>query len=188
MHQHGHCLHSAFLHVPLVLPVSSQFHCSSRPLPCCQSGRTASKAGARHQDGSYLLVRQGGPTSRYKVNRQNQPQSENHRWLQRSAGLTFERKYSILHIFFRSDSYQEKAQELVTNENILLQTLGFDVAIDHPHTHVVRCCQVRQVMMISANSCHQRTKLVLNSYLVNYFNVNHTLKWSNTTSRSLGIF
>ena len=28
------------------------------------------------------------------------------------------------------------------NENILLQTLGFDVAIDHPHTHVVRCCQL----------------------------------------------
>ena len=35
-----------------------------------------------------------------------------------------------------------QAQELVSNENILLQTLGFDVAIDHPHTHVVRCCQL----------------------------------------------
>eukprot|EP00093_Oithona_nana_P012796 12796.XXX_700414_697219_1 [CDS] Oithona nana genome sequencing. len=42
----------------------------------------------------------------------------------------------------RSEAYQEQAQELVTNENILLQTLGFDVAIDHPHTHVVRCCQL----------------------------------------------
>ena len=37
---------------------------------------------------------------------------------------------------------QEQAAELVANENILLQTLGFDVAIDHPHTHVVRCCQL----------------------------------------------
>ena len=36
----------------------------------------------------------------------------------------------------------EQAQELVRNENILLQTLGFDVAIDHPHTHVVKCCQL----------------------------------------------
>ena len=35
-----------------------------------------------------------------------------------------------------------QAQELVSNENILLQTLGFDGAIDHPHTHVVRCCQL----------------------------------------------
>ena len=30
----------------------------------------------------------------------------------------------------------------MSNENILLQTLGFDVAIDHPHTHVVKCCQL----------------------------------------------
>ena len=35
-----------------------------------------------------------------------------------------------------------QAQELASNENILLQTLGFDVAIDHPHTHVVKCCQL----------------------------------------------
>ncbi|XP_076063635.1 uncharacterized protein LOC143038398 isoform X3 [Oratosquilla oratoria] len=41
-----------------------------------------------------------------------------------------------------SEAYLEKAQELVVNENILLQTLGFDVAIDHPHTHVVKCCQL----------------------------------------------
>lgn len=39
-------------------------------------------------------------------------------------------------------AYLERAQELVVNENILLQTLGFDVAIDHPHTHVVKCCQL----------------------------------------------
>lgn len=42
--------------------------------------------------------------------------------------------------FFQA--YMEQAQELVRNENILLQTLGFDVAIDHPHTHVVKCCQL----------------------------------------------
>ncbi len=42
----------------------------------------------------------------------------------------------------RSEAYIEQSQKLVTNENILLQTLGFDVAIDHPHTHVVRCCQL----------------------------------------------
>ena len=43
-----------------------------------------------------------------------------------------------------------KAQELHANENILLQTLGFDVAIDHPHTHVVKCCQmVKGVCLIT---------------------------------------
>ncbi|XP_045130436.1 cyclin-T2-like [Portunus trituberculatus] len=42
----------------------------------------------------------------------------------------------------QSEGYLERAQELVVNENILLQTLGFDVAIDHPHTHVVKCCHL----------------------------------------------
>ena len=44
--------------------------------------------------------------------------------------------------FFFSQQYLEQAQDLVFNENVLLQTLGFDVAIDHPHTHVVRCCHL----------------------------------------------
>jgi len=45
-----------------------------------------------------------------------------------------------LYIFVQK--YLELAQDLVFNENVLLQTLGFDVAIDHPHTHVVRCCHL----------------------------------------------
>lgn len=36
----------------------------------------------------------------------------------------------------------ELVQDLVFNENILLQTLGFDVAVDHPHTHVIKTCQL----------------------------------------------
>lgn len=43
---------------------------------------------------------------------------------------------------FPFQQYLEQAQDLVFNENVLLQTLGFDVAIDHPHTHVVRCCHL----------------------------------------------
>lgn len=42
------------------------------------------------------------------------------------------------------EQYVELAQDLVFNENVLLQTLGFDVAIDHPHTHVVKTCQLVQ--------------------------------------------
>lgn len=41
-----------------------------------------------------------------------------------------------------TEFYQEQAQDLVFNENVLLQTLGFDVAVDHPHTHVVKACQL----------------------------------------------
>ncbi|CAG2053948.1 unnamed protein product [Timema podura] len=45
----------------------------------------------------------------------------------------------------KSEQYLELAQDLVFNENVLLQTLGFDVAIDHPHTNVVRCCELVNV-------------------------------------------
>jgi hypothetical protein len=44
------------------------------------------------------------------------------------------------------EMYADQAQELVLNENILLQTLGFDVAIDHPHTHVVKACQLFNIV------------------------------------------
>ncbi|KAK7495645.1 hypothetical protein BaRGS_00013092 [Batillaria attramentaria] len=57
---------------------------------------------------------------------------ERHRFLYRD-GTPFETK---------SDAYLEQAQELVVNENILLQTLGFDITVDHPHTHVVKTCQL----------------------------------------------
>ncbi|KAK2713461.1 hypothetical protein QYM36_009360 [Artemia franciscana] len=41
----------------------------------------------------------------------------------------------------KSEVYNDAANKLVMHENILLQTLGFDAVIDHPHTHVVKCCQ-----------------------------------------------
>ncbi|XP_050406138.1 cyclin-T2 isoform X1 [Patella vulgata] len=42
----------------------------------------------------------------------------------------------------KSETYLEYAQELIINENILLQTLGFEVRVDHPHTTVVTTCQL----------------------------------------------
>nr|CAD7451966.1 unnamed protein product [Timema tahoe] len=51
----------------------------------------------------------------------------------------------------KSEQYLELAQDLVFNENVLLQTLGFDVAIDHPHTNVVRCCE-----LVNGKSCLSR--------------------------------
>ncbi|KAB7497269.1 Cyclin-T1 [Armadillidium nasatum] len=65
----------------------------------------------------------------------------------------------------QSETYLEKAQELVMNENILLQTLGFDVAIDHPHTYVVKCFQLIRTTtelaqtsyFMATNSLHMTT-------------------------------
>ncbi|XP_054651721.1 cyclin-T1 isoform X2 [Dunckerocampus dactyliophorus] len=45
----------------------------------------------------------------------------------------------------RSDAYLQQAQDLVILESIILQTLAFEITIDHPHTHVVKCTQLVRV-------------------------------------------
>ncbi|WAR05982.1 CCNT1-like protein [Mya arenaria] len=42
----------------------------------------------------------------------------------------------------KTEAYLEQAQQLVINENILLQTLGFEVRVEHPHTYVVKATQL----------------------------------------------
>ncbi|XP_065807988.1 cyclin-T2 [Labrus bergylta] len=42
----------------------------------------------------------------------------------------------------KSNAFQQQAQELVALETIVLQTLGFEITVDHPHTQVVRCSQL----------------------------------------------
>ncbi|XP_066497489.1 cyclin-T2a isoform X2 [Hoplias malabaricus] len=42
----------------------------------------------------------------------------------------------------KSNAYLQQAQELVILETIVLQTLGFDITIEHPHTDVVKCSQL----------------------------------------------
>lgn len=36
-------------------------------------------------------------------------------------------------------SYERAKSELIMNENLLLQTLGFDLVVHHPHTSVIKC-------------------------------------------------
>ncbi|XP_015724369.1 cyclin-T2 isoform X1 [Coturnix japonica] len=42
----------------------------------------------------------------------------------------------------KCDAYLQQAQELVILETIMLQTLGFEITIEHPHTDVVKCTQL----------------------------------------------
>ncbi|KAM9820631.1 cyclin-T1-like [Neosynchiropus ocellatus] len=42
----------------------------------------------------------------------------------------------------KSTAFQQLSQEVVAVESIILQTLGFEITIDHPHTDVVRCSQL----------------------------------------------
>ncbi|KAI4467091.1 cyclin [Holotrichia oblita] len=84
--------------------------------------------------------------------------------------------------------YQAQSQDLVFNENILLQTLGFDVAIDHPHTHVVRCCHLVRASkdlaqtsyFMASNSLHLTTMcLQYKPTVVACFCIHLVCKWSN---------
>jgi len=88
----------------------------------------------------------------------------------------------------KSEQYLEQAQELVCNENILLQTLGFDVAIDHPHTHVVKCCQLVKASkelaqtsyFMATNSLHLTTMcLRYTPTIVACVCIHLACKWSN---------
>uniref|UniRef100_A0AC11DKT0 Cyclin T2 n=1 Tax=Ovis aries TaxID=9940 RepID=A0AC11DKT0_SHEEP len=42
----------------------------------------------------------------------------------------------------KCDTYLQQTQELVLLETIMLQTLGFEITIEHPHTDVVKCTQL----------------------------------------------
>ena len=42
----------------------------------------------------------------------------------------------------------ELAQSLVVNENILLQTLGFMLHVEHPHSYVVKTTQMVRGMSV----------------------------------------
>ena len=42
----------------------------------------------------------------------------------------------------KSEQYNNQAQDLIFNEHILLLTMGFDVAVDHPHAAVVKSCEL----------------------------------------------
>ncbi|KAK0175191.1 hypothetical protein PV327_008961 [Microctonus hyperodae] len=88
----------------------------------------------------------------------------------------------------KSEQYLDQAQDLVFNENVLLQTLGFDVAIDHPHTHVVRCCQLVKASkdlaqtsyFMASNSLHLTTMcLQYKPTVVACFCIHLACKWSN---------
>ena len=48
-----------------------------------------------------------------------------------------------------------------------IQTLGFDVAIDHPHTHVVHCCQlVKASKELAQTSYFMATNRYVTSYVI----------------------
>ncbi|XP_044277824.1 cyclin-T1 isoform X1 [Varanus komodoensis] len=88
----------------------------------------------------------------------------------------------------RNEAYLQQAQDLVILESIILQTLGFEITIDHPHTHVVKCTQLVRASkdlaqtsyFMATNSLHLTTfSLQYTPPVVACVCIHLACKWSN---------
>lgn len=95
--------------------------------------------------------------------------------------------HSFHHIDNKSEVYLEQVQDLLKNEETLLKTLGFETAIDHPHTHIVRCCHLvraskdlaQTAYFMASNSLHLTTMCVqYKPTIVACFCIHLACKWS----------
>uniref|UniRef100_A0A8C2SQL4 Cyclin T1 n=1 Tax=Coturnix japonica TaxID=93934 RepID=A0A8C2SQL4_COTJA len=89
---------------------------------------------------------------------------------------------------FHRNAYLQQAQDLVILESIILQTLGFEITIDHPHTHVVKCTQLVRASkdlaqtsyFMATNSLHLTTfSLQYTPPVVACVCIHLACKWSN---------
>ncbi|NXX98803.1 CCNT1 protein, partial [Centropus bengalensis] len=87
-----------------------------------------------------------------------------------------------------ASAYLQQAQDLVILESIILQTLGFEITIDHPHTHVVKCTQLVRASkdlaqtsyFMATNSLHLTTfSLQYTPPVVACVCIHLACKWSN---------
>ncbi|OXA58309.1 cyclin-T1 isoform X2 [Folsomia candida] len=61
-----------------------------------------------------------------------------------------------------AETYRKMCEDLCTNENIILMTLGFDFTVDHARTHVIQACKlVRASKELGTASFSLVTKLLL---------------------------
>lgn len=95
--------------------------------------------------------------------------------------------HSFHQIDNKSEVYLEQVQDLLKNEETLLKTLGFETAIDHPHTHIVRCCHLvraskdlaQTAYFMASNSLHLTTMCVqYKPTIVACFCIHLACKWS----------
>jgi hypothetical protein len=49
----------------------------------------------------------------------------------------------------KSEIYVEEAKNPAGNEDVLLQTLGFNLVVQHPHLHIICCCDLVSGVLLS---------------------------------------
>ncbi|XP_050425943.1 cyclin-T1-like [Adelges cooleyi] len=87
----------------------------------------------------------------------------------------------------KSEYFASHVSDLLYNEELLLKTLGFEIAVDHPHTYIVRCCHMvkasrdlaHTAYFMASNSLHLTTMCVqYRPTLVACFCIHMACKWS----------
>ncbi|XP_074835686.1 cyclin-T1 isoform X1 [Carettochelys insculpta] len=111
-----------------------------------------------------------------------------------TLGVRYQRKKRVCHLdvsafeVSEQGAYLQQAQDLVILESIILQTLGFEITIDHPHTHVVKCTQLVRASkdlaqtsyFMATNSLHLTTfSLQYTPPVVACVCIHLACKWSN---------
>jgi cyclin T len=86
-----------------------------------------------------------------------------------------------------SEQISKLIDDLFLHENLLLVTFGFQVSIEHPHSHVIKCCELigaskdlsKTAYFMATNSLHLTTMfLEYKPTLVACFCIYLSLKWS----------
>ncbi|TMS06571.1 Cyclin-T2 [Larimichthys crocea] len=79
----------------------------------------------------------------------------------------------------KSNAYLQQAQELVILESIVLQTLGFEITIDHPHTDVVKCSQLVRASKDLAQTSYFMATNSTSPQVIACVCIHLACKWSN---------
>lgn len=103
-------------------------------------------------------------------------------------------QYECLHRKTASDlkpeQFSKLMEDLFLHENLLLVTFGFQLSIEHPHSHVIKCCELigatkdltKTAYFMATNYLHLTNMcLEYKPTLVACFCIYFALKWSNWT-------
>ncbi|XP_044797632.1 cyclin-T1 isoform X2 [Bubalus bubalis] len=107
-----------------------------------------------------------------------------------NTAIVYMHRFYMIQSFtqFHRNAYLQQVQDLVILESIILQTLGFELTIDHPHTHVVKCTQLVRASkdlaqtsyFMATNSLHLTTfSLQYTPPVVACVCIHLACKWSN---------
>ncbi|XP_058498184.1 cyclin-T1-like [Solea solea] len=76
----------------------------------------------------------------------------------------------VSHACLNPQAYLPQVGDLVSLENIILKTLGFEIAIEHPHSHVIKCTQLVRVSTELAQDAYLMAthSLLLTTFCLQY--------------------